>query len=303
MRRRFLLLLCTLATVLLTGAPAHRAVAAPAPVRVVTTTTMVTDLVKEIGGDRVDVAGLMGPGVDPHLYKPTASDVTRLQKAQLVFYSGLHLEGQMAQLFERLAKSGRKIFAITASIPQEQLLRPAQFEGQFDPHVWGDAKLWAQCIDTVVNGLSGADAEGQVHFTKRAAAYRATLEALHAWATKRAAELPVAQRILITSHDAFNYFGRAYGFQVVAVQGISTVTEAGLADIVKVIDFIKQKSVKAVFVESSVPKAAIERISKDSGAKIGGELFSDALGTAGKIHTVEGESYDEGTVVGMLKFN
>jgi manganese/zinc/iron transport system substrate-binding protein len=270
---------------------------------VVTTTSMLTDLVQAIGGDRVQVQGLMGPGVDPHLYKATAGDVTKLQRAQVIVYNGLMLEGQMGELFGKLKKSGRTVVAVGEAIPAGRLLQPDGAAGHPDPHIWGDAELWALCVDPVVKALTAVDPAGAEYYSKRGDAHRAELTALHAWAKERAKVVPDAQRILITSHDAFNYLGRAYGFQVVGVQGISTVTEAGLADIVKVIDFIKQKGVKAVFVESSVPKAAIERISKDSGAKIGGELFSDALGTPGKKHTAAGETYDEGTVVGMLKHN
>lgn len=274
-----------------------------APVQVVTTTTMVTDLVKKIGGDRVTIGGLMGAGVDPHLYKPTAADIAKLQRAQVIFYSGLHLEGRMAELFQRLGKSGKKVYAVSATIPEAGLLKPAEFEGAFDPHIWGDARMWSQCIDAVVSGLSLSDPEGKAEYTQRGNSYRIALKDLHQWALKRSETLPVEQRIIITSHDAFNYLGRAYNFQVVGVQGVSTVTEAGLADIAKVVDFIKSKGVKAIFVESSVPKAAIERIAKDSGAKIGGELFSDAMGTPGTMVTVNGETYDEGTYVGMLKHN
>jgi len=274
-----------------------------ARLEVVTTTSMVTDLVQQIGGDRVAVSGLMGAGVDPHLYKPTASDVTKLQKAKVTFYSGLMLEGRMADLFTRLGKGGKKVFAVTASIPQTSLLAPPEFEGHHDPHVWGDARLWALCAETVVKGLSEADPDGRAEYAKRGETYKQELAKVHEWAVKRAQELPESARILVTSHDAFNYFGRAYGFQVVGVQGISTVTEAGLADVAKVVDFLKQKKVKAIFVESSVSRAAIERISKDSGAKIGGELFSDAMGTPGTMVTVAGETYDEGTYVGMLKHN
>ncbi len=281
----------------------NAAIAQAAPLQVVTTTSMVTDLVQQVGGERVRVEGLMGAGVDPHLYKPTAADVTRLQKAQVVFYSGLHLEGRMAELFERLGKLGRKVHPVTGAIPQTELLKPAEFEGNFDPHVWGDARLWSECLTVVVKALSEADPAGKADFSKRADEYRAQLEKLHAWAKQRVQQVPPERRILITSHDAFNYFGRAYGFQVVGVQGISTVTEAGLADVAKVVDFIRQKKVKAIFVESSVPRATIERISKDSGAKVGGELFSDAMGAPGTMVTVNDETYDEGTYIGMLKHN
>ncbi len=269
---------------------------------VVATTGMVADLVRQVGGDRVQVESLMGAGVDPHLYKATAADVAKLQRARLIFYNGLMLEGQMSELFDRLGKRGGKVFAVAATIPADRLLK-SDDGSHPDPHVWGDAGLWSLCAAPVARALAAADPTNAADYAKRAESHRAELEKTHAWAKERIAAVPVAQRTLITSHDAFAYLGRAYGLEVIGVQGISTATEAGLADIVKVTDFIKKKSVKAVFVESSVPKAAIERISKDSGAKIGGELFSDALGTAGKMHTVAGETYDEGTVVGMLKFN
>ena len=270
---------------------------------VVTTTTMVTDMVKEIGGDRVNVVGLMGPGVDPHLYKPASGDVVKLQRAKVIFYSGLMLEGRMTDLFFRMARAGKLVYAVTESIPEKDRLEPPEFAGHWDPHVWGDPVLWSNCIVTVVDGLSKADPAGAADYTKRGRAVDASYKAMKAWALKRIAEVPRKQRILITSHDAFNYFGQAFGFQVVAVQGLSTVTEAGLADIAKTVDFIKQKKIKAIFVESSVNPAAIERVSKDASVKIGGELFSDACGKVGDIHEAHGEKYDVGTFVGMLKHN
>ena len=270
---------------------------------VVTTTTMVTDMVKEIGGDRVNVVGLMGPGVDPHLYKPASGDVVKLQRAKIIFYSGLMLEGRMTDLFFRMARAGKLVYAVTESIPERNRLEPPEFAGHWDPHVWGDPILWSNCIVTVVDGLSKADPAGAADYAKRGRAVDASYKAMKAWALKRIAEVPRKHRILITSHDAFNYFGQAFGFQVVAVQGLSTVTEAGLADIAKMVDFIKQKKIKAIFVESSVNPAAIERVSKDANVKIGGELFSDACGKVGDIHEAHGEKYDVGTFVGMLKHN
>ena len=278
--------------------PAHAA-----KMNVVTTTTMVTDMVKEIGGDRVNVVGLMGPGVDPHLYKPASGDVVKLQRAKIIFYSGLMLEGRMTDLFFRMARAGKLVYAVTESIPEKDRLEPPEFAGHWDPHVWGDPILWSNCIVTVVDGLSKADPAGAADYAKRGKAVDASYKAMKAWALKRIAEVPRKHRILITSHDAFNYFGQAFGFQVVAVQGLSTVTEAGLADIAKMVDFIKQKKIKAIFVESSVNPAAIERVSKDANVKIGGELFSDACGKVGDIHEAHGEKYDVGTFVGMLKHN
>ena len=270
---------------------------------VVTTTTMVTDMVKEIGGYRVNVVGLMGPGVDPHLYKPASSDVVKLQRAKIIFYSGLMLEGRMTDLFFRMARAGKLVYAVTESIPEKDRLEPPEFAGHWDPHVWGDPLLWSNCIITVVDGLSKADPAGAADYAKRGKAVDASYNAMKAWALKRIAELPRKHRILITSHDAFNYFGQAFGFQVVAVQGLSTVTEAGLADIAKTVDFIKEKKIKAIFVESSVSPAAIERVSKDASVKIGGELFSDACGKVGDIHAAHGEKDEVGTFVGMLKHN
>ena len=278
--------------------PAHAS-----KMNVVTTTTMVNDMVKEIGGDRVNVVGLMGPGVDPHLYKPASSDVVKLQRAKVIFYSGLMLEGRMTDLFFRMARAGKLVYAVTESIPEKDRLEPPEFAGHWDPHVWGDPILWSNCIVTVVDGLSKADPAGAADYAKRGRAVDASYKAMKAWALKRIAEVPRKHRILITSHDAFNYFGQAFGFQVVAIQGLSTVTEAGLADIAKMVDFIKQKKIKAIFVESSVNPAAIARVSKDANVKIGGELFSDACGKVGDIHEAHGERYDVGTFVGMLKHN
>jgi len=275
------------------------AAAAEKKIKVTATITMVADFARNVGGDRVEVETLMGPGVDPHLYKAAASDVTKLQQADVIFYSGLLLEGKMQDIFGKLARSKRFVYAVTESIPPERLLEPPQFAGHYDPHVWFDVPLWKICIDVVAKGLSEVDPPGKDGYEKRAAATRARMDELHAWALKKAAELPAERRILVTSHDAYNYFGRAYGFQVVGLQGISTVSEAGLADVAKLTDFIKQKKIKAVFVESSVPHDTIERISKDAGVKIGGELFSDAMGTPGQIEN----GYDLGTYEGMIKHN
>lgn len=268
-------------------------------IRVTATTTMVTDLVKQVGGDRVEAQGLMGAGVDPHLYKASASDVTKLQGADVIFYNGIFLEGKLQDIFEKMSKGGKRVLAVTESIPQEKLLHPSDGTGHADPHVWFDVVLWAQCVDVVVKGLSETRPADQEYFTQRGDAAKKAMADLHQWALKRAGELPKEKRILITSHDAFGYFGRAYGFQVVALQGISTVVEAGGADMAKLVDFIKQNKVPAIFIESSVPPATLKRISEDAGVKIGGELFSDAMGTPGQMEN----GYDLGTYEGMIKHN
>jgi manganese/zinc/iron transport system substrate-binding protein len=265
----------------------------------VATTTMVADLVKNIGGERVKVRALMGPGVDPHLYKATASDMVSLQQADVIFYNGLLLEGKMQDLFAKMARSKKFVYPVTESVPQTSLLEPPEFQGHYDPHVWFDPTLWQQTIDTVLRGLSELDAAGKDYYQQQADKTRTRWTEFHQWALKKTAELPKEKRVLVTSHDAYNYFGRAYDFRVVGLQGISTVTEAGLADMAKLVDFIRRNNVKAIFVESSVPHNAIERISKDAGVKIGGELFSDAMGTPGQM---EGD-YDVGTYEGMIKHN
>lgn len=269
------------------------------PLRVVATTGMVADLVQQVGGARVEVTALMGPGVDPHLYKATASDVRRLQQAGAVFYNGLMLEGKMTAVFERMARAGRPVFAIADGLPGELLLQSDDGGGHPDPHIWFDVALWARCVDPVVAGLSVADPAGAEHYAAAGEQTRQRLHALHAWAVAKAAELSEPQRILVTSHDAYSYFGRAYGFQVVGLQGISTVSEAALADMATLVDFIRERQVKAIFVESSVPHATIERIATDARVRVGGELFSDAMGTPGQIE----DGHDLGTFEGMVKHN
>lgn len=268
-------------------------------IKAAATIGMVADLVKQVGGDRVEVDQLMGPGVDPHLYKPAATDVTRLARADVIFYSGLMLEGRMGDVFAKMARSGKKVYPITETVPKSRLLEPPEFEGHYDPHLWFDVSMWTECLPTVITALSEADPAGKAVYEKNGAAAKARLTALHEWCLAEAAKLPAEKRILVTSHDAYNYFGRAYGFKVVGIQGVSTVTEAGLADIAKMVDFIKEKSVKAIFVETSVSPATIERVSKDSGAKVGGELFSDAMGAPGETKG----GHDVGTYEGMVKYN
>jgi manganese/zinc/iron transport system substrate-binding protein len=269
-----------------------------APLSVVATVGMVADLARGVGGSDVVVQGLMGPGVDPHLYKATSSDLIRLQRAEVILYSGLHLEGKMQETFQRLSQSGRRVRAVTDGLPQERLIRAGR-DGMVDPHVWFDVDLWARCADGVASELSAARPESAEGFRQRAATVKEELKALHQWVLDRVATVPASRRILVTSHDAFGYFGRAYGFQVVALQGVSTVTEAGLADMAQLTDFIRSKGVPAVFVESSVSHASLERIRKDAGVKLGGELFSDAMGTPGQKHG----GYDLGTYQGMIRQN
>ena len=268
-------------------------------IKVTATTSMVTDLVKSVGGERVEVQGLMGAGVDPHLYKASASDITKLQRAEVIFYNGLLLEGKLQDVFAKMARTKKHVYAVTETIDEKTLLEPESFGGHYDPHVWFDVTLWSKCVESVVKGLSEFEPKSKEYFEKRGKETQSAMSELHQWALMRAAELPKEKRILITSHDAFNYFGRAYGFKVVGLQGISTVEEASLASMTKLVDFVKQQKVKALFVESSVSPVAIKRISDDAGVKVGGELFSDAMGTPGQIE----KGYDLGTYEGMIKHN
>ncbi len=275
-----------------------------AKLRVVASTSQIADIVRNVGGAEVDLTALMGPGVDPHLYKATARDVISLQRADLILYNGLHLEGRLAETFSKVNKAGRTVVAVAEAIPADRLLASANYEDAHDPHVWFDPSLWAYVIESVKESLLKADPANAERFSKRAAIYSGEVEAVSAWARKRIESIPEERRVLVTSHDAYNYFGRAFGFQVVGVQGVSTASEAGLADITKTADFIKKRKIPAIFVESSVSPATIERISKDSGAVVGGELFSDALGARGEMYTgVDGSQYDVGTYLGMFKYN
>lgn len=268
------------------------------PVRVVTTVNFITDLVQQVGGSRVRVEGLMGAGVDPHLYKASAGDVRRLQQADLVFYGGLHLEGKMVELLERLPKA----IAVTDAIPRERLIRPAGgFQGQYtyDPHVWFDVTLWQFTIGRVRDALSKVDPAGASSYRANAEAYRKRLEQLDAFIRQQIAQVPPQQRVLITAHDAFNYLGRRYGLEVRGLQGISTVSEAGTRDVQALADFIVERRIRAIFVESSVPRRPIEAVlaaarSRGWNVIIGGELFSDAAGNPGT---------PEGTYVGMMEHN
>lgn len=267
---------------------------ANAPIKVTCTTGMVGDLVASIGGERVDVTTLMGPGVDPHLYQATAGDIASLQGADMIFYSGLLLEGKMAELFVKMARRNPFVIAVTEDTDRERLLEPPALKGHWDPHVWFDVDLWSEGVEVVRKGLAEYAPSHAPEFQTNAEVYTGELAELHAWCQTTAATLPAERRVLVTSHDAFSYFGRAYGFEVVGLMGISTVTEAGLADIARMVDFIKLRQVPAIFVESSVPKDAIERVAQDSGVRVGGELFSDAMGAAGT---------PEGTYLGMVRFN
>jgi manganese/zinc/iron transport system substrate-binding protein len=268
-------------------------------IRVVTTIGMITDIVENVGGERVHVTGLMGPGVDPHLFRASERDVVRLASADLVFYNGLHLEAGMARVLERMADSGRGTVAVTENIDRDVLLAPPEFEGAYDPHVWFDVMLWKHAAETVRDALIQADPAHADAYRANAGDYLAKLEELHAYVTDRAERVPPERRVLITAHDAFNYFGRAYGFQVLGLQGISTESEASIADVQVLADFIAELKIPAIFIESSVPQRNVEAVqaavrARGFDVRIGGELFSDAMGDA---------ETKEGTYIGMVRHN
>ncbi|MEO1857567.1 MAG: zinc ABC transporter substrate-binding protein [Rubritalea sp.] len=270
-------------------------------VRAVATSTMVADMVKVIGGDQVEVTGLMDPTVDPHGYDQTFEDTAAINSADVVFYSGLHLEGRMQDSLEKRASKGEKVYAVTDAIPHEYII---QEEGGHDPHVWGDPEIWTYTVNEVVKGLSAADAANAADFKARGEAYRAELLELKKWATARAQEVPEGQRVMVTSHDAFAYFGNAFGFKVKGLQGISSDDQAGLGAANQLVSFIKENKLKMIFPESSVNDKGIKAVANEAGVAVSEvHLFSDACGTPGDIAEINGESYDKGTYIGMIKHN
>ena len=268
------------------------------PINVVTTIGMISDIVQQVGGERVKATGLMGTGVDPHLYKASAGDVERLAGADLIFYNGLHLEARMGGVLERMQNQVRTA-AVTDKIDRSLLQAPPEFEGAYDPHVWFDVTLWMKAVELVRDTLVEMDADNASLYKTNASNYLTKLEELHNYVKRQAEKVPPDHRVLVTAHDAFNYFGRAYGFEVRGLQGISTATEAGTADVQKLVKFITARRIPAMFIETSVPRRSIEAVqaavkSRGFAVRIGGELFSDAMGNPGT---------PEGTYIGMVRHN
>lgn len=293
---RWILGLWLAAAVVLTGCAGERA--SDDGKRVVATTTMIGDLVRQIAGDKMQLTVIMGAGVDPHGYKPAPADMVNLGKADLVFYNGLHLEGTMVDLLEKQLKD--KAVAVTRDIPKDKLLHA---DGAEDPHVWFDASLWAIAARTVGDELAKADPANADTYRTNAAAVIADLGKLHEEVKAIIDSIPQERRVLITSHDAYSYFGRAYGIEVRGLQGISTEAEAGMTDISAAVDYIVARKIPAVFVETSVPHKTIERVIADCKARgvtvtEGGELYSDAMGAPG-----ERPGYAVETYRGMVLYN
>ncbi|MEX0701870.1 MAG: zinc ABC transporter substrate-binding protein [Planctomycetales bacterium] len=269
------------------------------PMRIVATTGMVADIARQVAGEKGTVAALMGPGSDPHVHKPTRDDVQALTNADVIFYSGLNLEGRMGDTFARFGRTGKPVYAVTEKLDESKLREPPEFDGHYDPHVWMDVKLWSECAGFVAEALAEFDPPNAERYRRNAADYRAELDQLDAYVKEAIASVPEEHRVLVTSHDAFGYLGRAYGIEVNAVQGITTEAEAGLADVNELVGFIIQRKVPAIFVESSVSPKNIEHVRQACRAggwevRLGGELFSDAMGAEGTY---------EGTYIGMIDHN
>ncbi len=302
--KKFYILLCTIAILVYTGCDTKKqdnGTTEDGKIRVVTTIGMITDIVKNVGGERLEVIGLMGPGVDPHLYKLTPNDQQRLSAAQFIFYNGHHLEAKMGDVLAKMT-GNTKTFAVTAGVDESLLLTPPEFgccQGLYDPHLWFDVTLWMKAVEKVRDVLSENDTEGASIYQDNAKRYLAELAELHQYVKTQAALVSPEQRVVVTAHDAFSYFGRAYGFEVRGLQGISTTTEAGIADVQELATFIADRRIPAIFVETSVSSRNLEAVkaavkARGFDVQIGGELFSDAMGDAGT---------PEGTYIGMMRYN
>lgn len=268
------------------------------PITIVATTGMVGDLARAVAGEAATVQVLMGEEVDPHLYRPTRADVARLQQADIIFYNGLNLEGRMGDTLVQLART-RPVFAVTELISEDVLLDDEEYEEAFDPHLWMDVSLWMEALEVVTTALVELAPDHETLFRENAAAFRIDLEETHAYIREIMATIPEDRRVLITAHDAFGYFGRAYNIEVLGVQGISTESEAGLQDINNLVQLVVNRGVTAVFAESTVPERSLMAVIEGAAARghtvaIGGELFADAMGPAGTY---------EGTYLGMMDHN
>ena len=256
---------------------------AASPIRVIATTTVVADLVEQVGGDLVVVESLMADGVDPHSYRATPRDIDRLVRADLIVANGLHLEGKLAELLERIGRK-RPFLAVGNAVPKDELLSIGN--DLFDPHIWFDAKLWSYCPSAVADALSQLDSKAALDYRQRAEKYSKDLLELDKNVKGKFKEIPPQRRVLITAHDAFRYFGRAYGLEVIGVQGTSTESEAGLADMNQLVELVVQRKIPAVFVETSVSDRNVTALIEGAAARghsvrLGGRLYSDALGSAG----------------------
>jgi manganese/zinc/iron transport system substrate-binding protein len=278
-------------------APAPR-VLADAPLKVVATSGMIADAARRIGGEHVEVRALMGPGVDPHAYRQTRTDIVAMPRADLVLRHGLYLEAQMEDFFADLA-ANRPVVAVAEVVPRDQLLSHPSYADKFDPHVWMDPVLWSEVVLAVADALSAQRPDLAAGFEANAAAHLEEIAALATYSERALATVPPERRVLVTAHDAFSYFGRARGFEVIGLQGISTEGEAGLARVAELVNNLVERDIGAVFVETTVSDRNIRALIEGAAARghaveIGGELYSDAMGPD--------DSY-EGTYIGMIDHN
>jgi manganese/zinc/iron transport system substrate-binding protein len=270
----------------------------PDPYTAVCTTGMVAEIARNVAGSHARVVQLMGEGVDPHLYKVSPGDVRALSDADIIFYNGLMLEGKMSDVLVKMARK-RPVYAVGEGIAESRLREPPEFAGHYDPHVWFDVSMWSECVEQAREVLIEFDAAHADDYRSAAAAYLQQLAELHEYARRQIATIPEDRRVLVTAHDAFGYFGRAYGMEVRGIQGISTESEASIKDVNDLIGFLCERKVKAVFVETSVPERNVRALvegcrARGHGITVGGELFSDAMGKEGT---------PSGTYVGMVRHN
>jgi manganese/zinc/iron transport system substrate-binding protein len=271
------------------------------PIQIVCTTGQVADMLRNIGGEHVAVTALMGPGVDPHLYRESPSDIEKLSQADAIFYNGVHLEGRMADLFEKLAER-RPTFAVTHALvaaKDPRLRTPPEFEGYYDPHVWHYPTLWADCVKYVTSVMRELDPAHRDEYTRNGAAYEAELAELDAYCRQRLVEIPQSQRVLVTAHDAFGYFCLTYGLESMPLGGVTTEEEVSIGRMDEVVEFLVDRKIKAIFVESAVAPRIVEALVEPCRKKghvvhIGGELYADCLGPAGT---------PDASYVGMIKAN
>lgn len=267
-------------------------------INVVATTGMIADTVKQVGGGRVEVKALMKPGVDPHVYRQTRSDIAAMVKADAVFWHGLYLEAQLEGFLEDLAKR-KPVIALAENLPKDQLLPSEEYENRFDPHVWMNPRLWKIVVNTARDQLTKLDPAGKADFAANAERHIAEIDALAAYSDKVLGTVPEASRVFISAHDAFGYFGKAYNYEVMGIQGVSTESEAGLKHIEDLVNLLVDRKIGAIFVESSVSDRNVKALTEGAAARdhkviVGGELFSDSMGAPGTY---------EGTYIGMIDHN
>jgi len=267
-------------------------------IRIVTTTGMIADAVINIAGDTLEVEALMGPGVDPHLYKATQGDLKKLTSADLVLYNGLRLEGKMGEILEKLGRI-KPVIAVGTAIDTNQLLSSPLFHNAYDPHIWFDVSIWKQVVNKINKALQEFDPVHADYYHRNSGKYLQRLDSLHQEVKTQIARIPPDQRVLITAHDAFEYFGRAYNIEVRGLQGLSTLTEFGLKDITDLVKYIIERQIKAVFTETSISERSIRAVvegckQRGHNVRIGGSLYSDAMGA---------KNTPEGTYIGMVNAN